>query len=652
MKQLISIFILLLLPFISFAQEDPYKNIKYEKLQNGLKVYILSDKLAQTTQIEVNVAVGSDVEDEQNSGIAHLTEHLVFRDQRIPHKDYLDYIKEEGATYINGGTQRYQTQYLATIDSEKSYWLVETFSQMLFDKEVTQEDLEIEKRALQTEIGELQAYEYYINKLVKMFKFLAKLFPDIKEYYLKDFSIEEEKDLPAQYYSKRNNYNFTLEEVMKFYEEYYYPKNMTLKVVGNFDSQKMMSLIKKKYGVIKKVGTKKAQNLKYDAVLSKEPYLTIHSGQNTKNYAHIGTKFILDDYKQYLILDSYTSNLANVMQQHLRNKLGQTYSVSQYYNGIRNAAVIGVTFTSLHEEFANNLYEIKKKIEEDKKQIPRKEIEESLKASELYYSTLEHDSDTLLSLVSTKEYLQKYQHIYDKTPYEVFKSISIEEFQKVITQSFTKENKYEVVSHDYYLFPLDIMVISVLLIILQIFVYFKAYKFFNKNLYSIREIKFSRRLTNRFFSFLNFMLLSILSSFIIIWIEYIVSKYILGNVYYFDLLSQANLYIYFILSFLISIVIFILLQKIVFKSFFVRLDITQNNLNLLGGVVKSIEKNKIKDVQVVSYSISNFYKITGWYFLFYKPLVAVTISDSKTIYLRAQNAAELADDLLDWIKEK
>ena len=147
------------------AIKDPYKNVVYFKLKNGLDVYMLSNDKSVNTQISMKVKVGMDIETDENYGLSHLVEHIVFRDQRVPHHDYLDYIKEEGGTYVNGHTTRYTTEYFTTIDSNKSYWIAETFAQMIFDKNVTKEDLEIERGALQTEIGEIVWYQKPLTNL-------------------------------------------------------------------------------------------------------------------------------------------------------------------------------------------------------------------------------------------------------------------------------------------------------------------------------------------------------------------------------------------------------------------------------------------------------------------------------------------------------
>ena len=122
-----TLFFLLLISTVAGANtSDPYKNIDYLVLDNGLKVYMLSDEKAVNTQIELDVKVGMNIESEKNAGISHLLEHLIFRDQRVPHKDYVDYLKGEGATFINGYTSDEVTQYVATIDSQNSFFLLKS----------------------------------------------------------------------------------------------------------------------------------------------------------------------------------------------------------------------------------------------------------------------------------------------------------------------------------------------------------------------------------------------------------------------------------------------------------------------------------------------------------------------------------------------
>jgi len=109
-------FLLVSLVFLGTLFANPYKNLTHYTLSNGLEVYLLPDEKSKNIHIEVDVKVGMGVEDANNAGLSHLVEHIVFRDQRVEDSDYYDIIKDKGATFVNGYTTYYKTQYLATIN--------------------------------------------------------------------------------------------------------------------------------------------------------------------------------------------------------------------------------------------------------------------------------------------------------------------------------------------------------------------------------------------------------------------------------------------------------------------------------------------------------------------------------------------------------
>ncbi|MEJ2373523.1 MAG: hypothetical protein P8Y16_06995, partial [Sulfurimonas sp.] len=75
-KIFLSLFFSLLVISLQAQQDiDPYKNIRYVKLDNGLQAYLLADKEAVNTQISVDVKVGMSIENEETAGISHLLEH-------------------------------------------------------------------------------------------------------------------------------------------------------------------------------------------------------------------------------------------------------------------------------------------------------------------------------------------------------------------------------------------------------------------------------------------------------------------------------------------------------------------------------------------------------------------------------------------------
>ncbi len=647
---------LYLLTTTLFAERvtDPYKNIKYFELSNGLKVYMLSDAKAVNTQINLEVNVGVSVETNKNAGITHLLEHLIFRDQRVPYNDYLDYLEEEGATFVNGYTKEYSTEYLATMSSNKSYFLVTTFAQMLFDKNVTVEDLEIEKGALQVEVGELQWYSRIVYYISTVFKSLSSSFPDKANIYVDSFELEKDKENITEYISKYNNSQFTLDEVMKHYKEYYYPKNMTLKIVGNFDEDKMQKLIEEKYGEISCSGNKHSQELAYNARLKEKKYNYFSTAETTKNMAYIGTRYILDDYKQYLTLSAYSEYLSSKMQKLLRNKLGQTYSVSSYNTSKRDAGLVGIVFESLHADFDKNLALIQKQLLADVNEMEKDTIEEALTQSSLYYRSLEHDSETLMDLLDTQEYLQKYQNIYNKTPYEIFNSITPESFQAEISKSFADKYRYLYIYRDYYLFPFDMLALSLLMIGILIIYFRKASRLKWKKhgiLYTHRDVIVTRRVTGYFIGIVVFLLIFVFTAYLDAWIQYYLCISLFSNANYMFTLSQSMRYLYEIVDFICFFAIYILLSVTIFKKFFTKIELTDECLYVVGLSLLAIHKNEIVEIKKVPWSISKFCKIAGVSILFFKPVVMIQYKSNEIIYLRAKNAQELAEDLNKWLEK-
>ena len=234
---------------------EPYDKMKFFTLENGMKVYMLSSNKLTNTKISVEVNVGMNIENNENAGITHLLEHLILRDQRVPQNKYVYYLHQAGATYVNGFTGEYLTEYLATIESKKSYWLVETFSNMIFNKKLNEKDLEIEKNALQTEIGDLKWYHIPLNYIYAFVHWASAIFPSTVDIYYGAFSLKKVNSLPIDFYFIQNNKKFTLKQLMSHYDKYYYPSNMILKIAGNFNEQKMKEVIYSSFGTVMKMGT-------------------------------------------------------------------------------------------------------------------------------------------------------------------------------------------------------------------------------------------------------------------------------------------------------------------------------------------------------------------------------------------------------------
>jgi len=635
---------------VESATVDPYKNIEYFKLDNGLQVYLLSDEKAVNTQISLEVKVGYGVENADNYGITHLVEHMVFRDQRVPHHDYLDYIKDEGGTYVNGYTRRYETGYLTTIDSNQSYWIAETFAEMIFDKNVTDDDIRVEKGALQTEIGE---FRWYYKLMWDIGKFFKAITPPNDSIYTQDFALEKEPDLPARYKAQQNNKKFTLAELMAHYDKYYYPANMVLTIVGNFDIDTMKCLIEKKYGAIDKKGTEYAKKPAENPKLNHKPYRRFYEGTGESS-AYIGVKYIIDDYKKYLILDIYSANLAERLQQHMRNKNGKTYSVNPYEFSDRKAAVVSITFDSLHDKFQENIDIAKRTIADDIRELNSSTIDDALKSyEEKYYKSIEHDSASLVSLVDMAQYLREDHNITDKSSYDIFKSITHQDIRDTIAKVFKPENNYTLIYRDYYFFPMEMLVLSLLSMMLFVYIYIRVYRIglkHQKMLYTHRDVVMHRRVSNRIFGFWILLVTAITSNIAWDWIKYIIFDTIMDDPNYLMTIDVPYSYIATILDPMAFLILFVLIYYNLWR-YYARIDVTKDHIVAIGNRVIVIPREKIESISVAPWRAGIYRSTIGSSILFWKPLVEIQLSDGGSYYIRASQADHLDEDLNRWLKE-
>ena len=643
--------LIVMMSILSANQEDikdPYKNIVYMKLDNGMQVYLLSDEKSVNTQVEIEVAVGTDIETDKNHGISHFVEHMVFRDQRVPHHDYLDYIKEEGATYVNGYTSRYETGYKATIDSNKSYWVVESFAQMLFDKNVTEQDLKSERGAVQTEIGEFRWIEKFMWNLRAFFKMLS---PEEESIYKDEFALKKAEDLPAYYLDKINNKHFSMKDVMDHYNTYYYPSNTILRVAGSFDVEKMQKLIQGTYGKVNKTGSKKTMKLPKNPTLNHKPYRRFWEGGDD-NYGYIGAKYILDDYKKYIVLDAYTEDVALRLQQKLRNDMGQTYSVNSYEFGDRKARVASVSFDGLHKDFEENVATVESTIKGDIENISDENIDKALKAYSKTYTSVEHDSDSLMGLIGTIEYLRE-DHKLEKTPVDIFNMITHDDFRKIIKDTFTKNNSYSVIYRDYYLFPYDVSVISTLMFILFLVLYFNLHhidRVKNNLKCTHRSVTISRRLSNRFLGFMYFVFIFLVASLIWGWIKHLLSKYIVGDAHYLKTIDVPYSYFWTLSDIVVTILFFVVFSRYLFK-YWAKLEVTSDALCIVGHRVKTIAKEEIVGIRVEPWNIVKSIKSYGMSILFWKPVLKISLKNAEVVYLRNKNPKHLEEDLGKWLQD-
>jgi zinc protease len=128
----------------------------------------------------------------------------------------------------------------------------------------------------------------------------------------------------------------TRDDLVKFYQQYFYPNNMILGIVGDFDSQKMKSLIQAKFGDWKpsptpikpelpKVTQKESTNGVY---FVNQPQLT----QSNILIGHLGGQYNSPDYAALDVLNGVLNGFGGRLFNEVRSRQGLAYSVYGSWN--------------------------------------------------------------------------------------------------------------------------------------------------------------------------------------------------------------------------------------------------------------------------------------------------------------------------------
>ncbi len=216
-------------------------NLEEYTFTNGLKLYYLETDLP-LFHFRTYYRVGSVHEADGIRGIAHLFEHMMFRQftrrdeqgkvmMQLKTGDIWNVFRELGGTGINATTWNDRTNYYVSAPAQSLEKVMEVESLRMKYLDIDQELLETEKNAVFTEFSRLldtpsQALFYYFSQRsmkTHPYKYdTIGLLDDLKQISVADCNI--------------------------FYKRFYSPQNAAILVIGKVDRDKLLNLTHKYYG--------------------------------------------------------------------------------------------------------------------------------------------------------------------------------------------------------------------------------------------------------------------------------------------------------------------------------------------------------------------------------------------------------------------
>ncbi|WP_066381915.1 M16 family metallopeptidase [Anabaena sp. CA = ATCC 33047] len=210
-------------------------NVYSTVLENGLTVLLKEVHTAPVVSVQVWYKFGSRHEAPGHNGIAHQLEHIMFKGTTNRPTQFGWLFSALGSD-SNAFTSYDQTAYYGTVERDKLEALLVLEADRMQNALIDSEHLAREKRVV---ISELQGYEnspeYRLNRAI-----LQRVFPN------------HPYGLPVGG-TKADVEKFQVEELQKYYRQFYHPENSVLVIVGDFSTEKTLATVKQIFGNIPKI---------------------------------------------------------------------------------------------------------------------------------------------------------------------------------------------------------------------------------------------------------------------------------------------------------------------------------------------------------------------------------------------------------------
>ncbi|MBV7534936.1 insulinase family protein [Duganella sp. sic0402] len=220
--------------------------VRHGQLENGFSYYIVKDKGSQVS-MQLLVRVGSLDERDNQSGVAHMVEHMVFHATTGHPQGLRTYMESQGwriGKHYNAQTNFDRTLYQLALDKrpERISAGLTALSEIAGGAQIPAEGLERERQIIReewrTKLGVRERMEKQRRAMLRE----GSLYPQRP-------TIGTERSIAEQ----------PAASLRQFYADWYRPGNMALIVVGNVDEAQLQADIRARFGTLKP-GTLPARN--------------------------------------------------------------------------------------------------------------------------------------------------------------------------------------------------------------------------------------------------------------------------------------------------------------------------------------------------------------------------------------------------------
>lgn len=204
----------------------------YLKLPNGLRIFVVEDHRVPLLTFSITYNVGSVDEPKGKSGISHFLEHVMFLGTHALGKEEVFTLIREAGGSNNAATSFDFTTYWAEVPANKLELIVAIEADRMGNLVICPDEFEREKQVVMQERRQTVENRLY-----------SSIMEDIRAHAFPDSSLNHGvigwmEDIES----------ITVEDMQRYYTQFYSPNNAVIVVSGDADSEKVFSLIEKYFG--------------------------------------------------------------------------------------------------------------------------------------------------------------------------------------------------------------------------------------------------------------------------------------------------------------------------------------------------------------------------------------------------------------------
>lgn len=296
-------------------------------LSNSLRIFLNPTDTLRSATVGVWIGSGSRFENEENNGISHFIEHIVFKgSEKRSGFEIAEGMDEIGA-YVNAYTTKEYTFFY----TKALHYQIQKAADILFDMirnpRLLKSDIETEKGVILEEIA------------------MCEDDPADVCSELQERSIFEGTTLGLDILGTRKTVlSFKARHFREYMEKYYVPERMIIGVTGNFDREEMLRKIEEYFGSLKCTDN---PLVGYDVPFKKG--IKLKKMDTEQTHIALAFKGIPIDHEDLyslqvcmFILGTGTSSMLN---QRIREQLGLVYSIDSWLGRYLGGGYISVAMS-------------------------------------------------------------------------------------------------------------------------------------------------------------------------------------------------------------------------------------------------------------------------------------------------------------------